>query len=121
VSLPKVNRLRQRQDFTIVYKRGIRRHGKHMTLRALRSGQPSHSVATRIGISISQKVSKRAVVRNRIKRRIRSSLRQLLPSMATGWDIVFVVHPQAVECDSLQILQELEQLLMQAEVIHGGD
>jgi ribonuclease P protein component len=72
---------------------------------------------TRVGISISQKVSKRAVIRNRIKRQIRAGLRSLIGHMAPGWDLVVVVHPQAVECDYLQFLQELEQLLIDAEVL----
>ena len=131
MGLPKANRLRQRRDFTQVYQRGIRRKSRHLTLRALRflapivqlsesCELPSQTIqATRIGISISLKVSKRSVVRNRIKRQIRSALRQLLPRLAPGWNLVLVVHPEAVECDYLQFLQELEQLLLQAEVIHG--
>lgn len=132
MGLPKTNRLRQRRDFTLVYQRGIRRKSRYLTLRAFRfptivpsaerSEPRSHLVrATRIGISISLKVSKRSVVRNRIKRQIRSGLRQFLPRLVCGWDLVIVVHPEAVECDYLQFLQELEQLLMQAEVIHGGE
>lgn len=99
-----------------------------MTLRKLKR-QPvaqSHptdpeqpSLPNRFGISVSQKVSKRAVIRNRIKRQIRAGLRQLLPQMSAGWDFVVIVHPQAVECDYWQFLRELEQLLIQAEVING--
>lgn len=74
---------------------------------------------TRIGISISQKVSKRAVVRNRIKRQIRAGLRQLLPKLAQGYDLVVVAHPQSIQCDYFQFLQELEQLLLNAEVLDG--
>jgi ribonuclease P protein component len=74
---------------------------------------------TRIGISISQKVSKRAVIRNRIKRQIRAAIRQMLPCIAPGWRLVVVVRPIAVECDYGQILRELEQLLAEAEVLNG--
>lgn len=73
-----------------------------------------------IGISISLKVSKRAVVRNRIKRQIRAALRQLLPRITSGWKFVVIVRPQAVECDYFQFLQELEQLLLDAEVLNGN-
>ncbi|HBB33613.1 MAG TPA: ribonuclease P protein component [Cyanobacteria bacterium UBA8803] len=72
-----------------------------------------------IGISISQKVSKKAVVRNRIKRQIRAALRQLLPRLSAGWQLVLVVRPTAVGCDYAQFLQELEQLLVEAEVLNG--
>lgn len=126
--LPKVNRLWHPQDFKSVYTRGVHRKTSHLTLRALRcspqseqSPKTDHSPerATRIGISISQKVSKKAVIRNRIKRQIRAALRQLLPKLSRGWDVVVVVKPRALECNSDKFLQELEQLLVQAEVING--
>lgn len=74
---------------------------------------------TRVGISISLKVSKKAVIRNRIKRQIRAGLREFLPRISLGWDLVLIVRPSAVECNYRQLLQELEQLLAQAEVLNG--
>jgi len=141
VALSRANRLRRRQDFKDVYQSGRRRTGTSLTVRCLRLGlrpspqqrscrddvacqvqsivAPQNKPATRIGISISQKVSKKAVVRNRIKRQIRAALRQLLPRMAPGWLVVIVVRPSACECDYVEILRELEQLLVEAEVING--
>ena len=131
--LPKVNRLKHRQDFTAVYKYGTRRSDGTLTLiakkrtneltkdspnaakRSNRSGQP-----TRIGISISQKVSKKAVVRNRIKRQIRGAWRSLIVRVSEGWDIVVVVKPPAVQCNYRQFLQKLEQLLAQVEGLNGN-
>ena len=74
---------------------------------------------TRIGISVSQKVSKRAVVRNRIKRQLRAACRQLLPQLQPGWDVVIVVRAAALQCDYHQFLQQLEQLLTDAGMLHG--
>lgn len=137
MALSRANRLKLRRDFDLVYQRGTRQRGKHLTLRLLRQkrsiadrpkqltqGQPnppggSVQPTPRIGISISQKVHKRAVVRNRIKRQLRAVCRQLLPRLAQGWDLVITVHPQALQCDYQQFLQELEQLLTDAEVLDG--
>lgn len=114
--LPQENRLRLRRDFDAVYQRGFRRGSRCFTLRVLkRPEQP-----TRIGISISRKVSKRAVVRNRIKRQIRAILRIFLPRTKSGFSIVIGVRIEAVECDYSQFLQELEQLLIKAEVLNGS-
>jgi ribonuclease P protein component len=74
---------------------------------------------TQVGISISQKVSKRSVDRNRIKRQIKAAFRQLLPQISGGWQVVVVVHPSAKGCEYVHFLQELEQLLISAEVIDG--
>jgi ribonuclease P protein component len=76
-------------------------------------------VATRLGISISQKVSKKAVVRNRLKRQIRAAFWELLPRMAPGWKVVVVVRPEATECKYEHFLRELEQLFKKAEIING--
>jgi ribonuclease P protein component len=125
VALPKANRLRQRRDFSTVYQKGLRRNTSHLTLRALRlpksatSEGISHLHPTQIGISISTKVSKRAVIRNRIKRWIKAVLRHFLPRLSYGWQIVIVVKPGAQECDYGEFLQELEQLLADIEVLNG--
>jgi len=123
VALPKVNRLKNRHEFQTLFREGNRLKSSHLTLRALRLQTPSGIItgATRIGISISTKVSKRAVIRNRIKRQIRAAFRSLLPQIAPGWSLVVVVQPQAVlsKCDYQQFLQELEQLLAKAEVMNG--
>jgi ribonuclease P protein component len=133
VVLPQPNRLKHWRDFQAVYHKGIRRSGRYLTLRGLPQRPravdapiPGASLSvdegkppTRIGISISQKVSKKAVVRNRIKRQIRAILRQLLPRISSGWQLVVVVRPGAQECEYAQFLRELEQLLVEAEVLDG--
>lgn len=77
------------------------------------------SQPTRAGIVVSQKVSKRAVIRNRIKRQISAALHRVIPYLETNWRLVIVVHPAATQCDYEQFLQELKQLLVDAEVFDG--
>jgi ribonuclease P protein component len=138
VALPKAYRLKSHKDFQAVFREGSRCHSSHFTLRALKPSCPqatsrdhdparikSHkcqdSTNIKIGVSISTKVSKRAVVRNRIKRQITAALSQLLPKLSPGWRLVVIVKPKTAEseCISQQFLQELEQLLVKAEVING--
>jgi ribonuclease P protein component len=127
VALPKAYRLKSRQDFQAVFREGIRRHSSHFTLRALKpalSTEPSLDTApptTKIGIAISTKVSKRAVVRNKIKRQMTAALHQLLPKLVPGWRLVLIVKPttRESECETQKFLQELEQLLAQTEVLNG--
>lgn len=120
-----------------MFRSGIRRYSDRMTLRALRiqdaatpeaKSKPAAAtnkvdgIPTRIGISISTKVSKKAVVRNRIKRQLRAAFRYLLPRISPGWILVVVVQPPAArqKCVTKQFLQELEQLLVAAEVLNGN-
>nr|WP_228035071.1 ribonuclease P protein component [Oculatella sp. LEGE 06141] len=129
-----MHRLKRRHEFSAVYQSGLRRSTPHLTLRALQhagaaipragssevyQGRSETQQATQIGISISQKVSKRAVVRNRIRRQIQAAFWELLPQVLSGWSLVVVVRPSATQCDYWQILQELKQLLMDAEVLDG--
>jgi ribonuclease P protein component len=121
VSLPKPHRLRRRQDFQQVYQQGKRHQGTHLMLRSLPSDPNSTTEnlpATRFGISVSLKVSKKAVTRNLLKRRVKAALRQLLPQVARGWSVVIGVRPSAQGCEYVQILRELEQLLTAAEVLN---
>lgn len=120
-----------------MFRSGIRRCSDRLNLRALRiqnaatpegksqlatATNKANGIPTRIGISISTKVSKKAVVRNRIKRQLRAAFRHLLPRISPGWLLVVVVQPAAArqECVTQQFLQELEQLLVAAEVLNGN-
>ena len=131
--LDSAHRLRKRQDFTTVYQRGSRYQTSHLILRSYQ--RVEGEAPTRIGISISQKVSKRAVVRNQIKRQLRAICRLLLNKLMPGWDLVIVVRAHqgaqkqgkgaltkeatALECDYQQFLRELKQLLAEAKVLNG--
>ncbi|NCO75528.1 MAG: ribonuclease P protein component [Cyanobacteria bacterium] len=121
MGLPSRHRLKRRWDFQSVYQQGIRRSSRHLIIRALPVAENSVNqlIDTKIGISISRKVSKKAVVRNRIKRQIRSIFRCLLPKISSGWLIIVIVKPEAQECNYEHFLRELEQLLIRAEIIHG--
>lgn len=122
MGLPSRHRLKKRWDFQSVYQQGIRRSSRHLIIRALpilqsHDGEPFD---IKIGISISRKVSKKAVVRNRIKRQIRSVFRYLLPKISSSWLIIIIVKPEAQECNYEHFLRELEQLLIKTEIIHGN-
>ncbi|PSB06618.1 ribonuclease P protein component [Pleurocapsa sp. CCALA 161] len=122
MGLPKSHRLRDRGDYRAVYAQGIRRYSPHLTLFALayRETKSTDSTpASSFGISISKKVSKKAVVRNRIKRQIKGVIRSHLQEIKAGWQIVIVVRPKAIECKYEHFLRELEELLKQAKIING--
>ncbi len=130
MGLPKIHRLRHRRDFSKVYNEGLRRSTTWITLRALHSPEhhpaesdsfnPHQPAATQIGVVVSLKVSKRAVVRNRIRRRIQAAMYCLLPRIVPGWKLVIIVRPSLPECNYGEILQQLEKLLIEAKVLHGN-
>ena len=120
MGLPKAYRLRDRKDYRAVYEQGIRRYSPHLTSIALYCGKGVvYPPETKFGISISKKVSKKAVIRNRIKRQLKRAIRNNLQWIEPGWKIVIVVKPQAIECKYEHFLRELEKLLKQAKIING--
>jgi len=57
----------------------------------------SNNTDSRFGFIISTKISKKAVVRNRIKRIIADAVRVSLSKIKKGLDVVFLIKPNAVK------------------------
>lgn len=123
MGLPQDYRLRYRDNFKAIYQQGKRYNGTHLVVIALSESSEANQsllVPTRFGISISQKVSKKAVIRNRIKRQIRGAIRELLREVRPRWKVIIVVRPSALQCNYEHFLRELKQLFIQSGVIHGN-
>jgi len=77
----------RRGEFDAVYRAGKRRSSSHFTV-FFRANQLPHS---RFGFSIKKALGG-AVVRNRIRRRVREIVRCHRTEIPGGWDIV--IHPK---------------------------
>ncbi|HXT86309.1 MAG TPA: ribonuclease P protein component [Verrucomicrobiae bacterium] len=83
---PREARLVRRAEFDAVYREGRRRSGGNFVIFARKNGLE----CGRFGMSIKKALGT-AVVRNRIRRRVREILRLHRGEIAPGWDIV--IHP----------------------------
>jgi len=110
--LPKVNRLKKKTDFTRVYRKGRSFSTLYLWLKVL----PNHLDYNRIGVVVSRKVSKKAVVRNRTKRRLRSLMRIYLLLIEPGHDIVLTSRPEIIKQSYLVVNQNLHGLLKKAQL-----
>ncbi|MBX2865870.1 MAG: ribonuclease P protein component [Leptolyngbyaceae cyanobacterium MAG.088] len=124
MALPRQHRLRSPRSFSKVYRHGRRATRHCLAIKALKNPLPDEvepvSSGICFGVSISRKVHKRAVVRNRIKRQIHAALRGLLSRMDGAWWIVINVRTTATACEYNEFLQELESLLIELEVLSGS-
>ena len=89
--ISKEMRLRQRIDFVAVQSEGRKLHGRHVMAMARRRPEPQ--LDGRLGLTVTKKVGN-AVVRNRIKRRLREWMR-LNGWVPRGWDLVLVAKDSA--------------------------
>jgi len=70
----------------------------------------------RVGITVSKKLGK-AVVRNRIRRRIREAYRLNEQKFLPGWDIVIVARSRAVEVSFQKLTESLLALADRAGIL----
>lgn len=63
----------------------------------------------RLGLTVSRRVARRAVERNRVRRQIRESFRLLRPELA-GLDFVVRALPGSAAVDSASLRQSLNEL-----------
>lgn len=60
-----------------------------------------------------------AVVRNRIRRRLREALRVMAPSFQPGWDVLIIARPAIVEADHGALVGALRGVLRAGGVLGG--
>ena len=100
--LPSNHRLRRTSDIKAVYSRGRSYVHPTLVVYVLKgSGE-----ASRIGFSVSKKLGG-AVVRNRIRRRLREASRSIVPRLSPGTDIVVVARRSIEE----STVAEMESVL----------
>jgi len=89
--LPQENRLRKKIEVEKVFKTGRSVFDSVCGFKVLRNGLE----VSRFAIMVGTKISKSAVVRNRIRRQIREIVRLNLPRIEKGLDFSFIVRPEA--------------------------
>lgn len=95
--------------------RGRPAHAPHLTVRAAWSGRPH----TRVTIVAGLKVSKRANVRNLVKRRMREAIRRHWGAILPGADVVIHAKPTAVGIGYHTIAYEIGNALYRAKLLRS--
>ena len=111
--LPSINRLKKRKEFAYIYKNGKRFNSKNLSLVLINSKLN----VTRVGFSVSNKVGK-AVQRNKIKRQLRSIVREQLNNLRIHQNFVLIAHPTIVECDFSKMEAEVLSLLKKGNLLN---
>jgi len=103
-------RLRRRKDFAAAYRQGHVQGNQLLVLRV----RPNGSGVTRFGF-VAGKVVGGAVVRNRVKRRLREAARSI--ETRPGLDIVIGARKSSATADYRQLRQALTSLMKRTDVL----
>jgi len=104
-SFPRSTRLITPDEFKQVFTKSKKHHFKEFTVYC----HKKQKSPARLGLAVSKKVDKRAVVRNGIKRVVRESFRTHRLQLE-GWDIVFVARSAIKNLNNSDITELLESV-----------
>lgn len=122
--LPRPYRLTRTRDFELLFAQGRFVGGGFVTLKFWRivpEFQPRRQLKVtdlKIGILVSKKVSKRAVVRNRLKRQVREAVRLVLKEkgIPIGYLLAFSIKVEAKDQAYETLESDVRSLLTRARL-----
>tara|TARA_Y100001968_G_scaffold240853_1_gene224401 strand:- start:440 stop:826 length:387 start_codon:yes stop_codon:yes gene_type:complete len=124
--LPRHMRLKGHRCFEFIYREGSKFHSPSMVLRVTRANtklqvqgiKSKIRPSVKCAISISNKVSKRSVIRNKLRRLFHHHLSKRLSNMHTDKEIwAFIsLKPSSMKNSNINLLKECDKLLIKAGI-----
>jgi len=110
--LPQQSRMRSPEEFRRVMRSGRRAGGATLSGHLLLSaeGPVPEDVSPKVGFVVSRAVGS-AVVRNRVKRRLRELMRGRVASLPGGCLLVLRAHPAAASASQADLAADLDLVL----------
>ena len=104
--LPKRNRLKKEKDFERVFKKGKGLEEGFLFIKVAKNDLEM----SRFGFVVSEKVSKKATLRNKVKRKLRELTRARLSRIKIGLDVALVARPGIEQKNSQEIGNMMDRL-----------
>ena len=108
--MPSRHRLTSTKQFSQIHREGLSIANRFLVVRVLSNGL-DHS---RFGFLVSKRIGN-AVVRNRVKRRLRELVR--LTPVKPGWDVVFIARRDINRANFQELKQATENLLRRTRLV----
>ena len=105
--------LRRRSDFEQVFASGKFIGGRSLAVRVLARGEDVGP--SRIGFAVGKRLDKRAVVRNRARRRLREAIRRV--EVRDGYDLVVMARGPALKRSFAALQRDVRALFRRAGVL----
>lgn len=112
--LAEKNRLKKKKDFEAVFKKSKTFKEGFLILKTTENNDKE----SRLGFVVSQKISKKAVIRNKIKRRLREIIRLKIKNsqISGGKDIILISLPGIEKIGLFETEKLIEKLLKKSGV-----
>ena len=104
-------RIRHKRDFERLQRQGRKLYATHFLIVVDKAETP-HS---RIALAVTKKVEPRAVVRNKLRRRLKEIFRLTHTKLTANFDILIIARKDAQKCEFAQVKREVLGALH-----HGG-
>ena len=111
--LKRINRLKKRYQFNYVYKSGEHFSGEHMVLYVASSKTKN----IKVGLAVTKKVG-HAVVRNKVRRRLREIIKTQVPNLKQSNNIIVVARDNITEASFEKLSNEFLKLIKKANLIN---
>lgn len=128
--LQEQNRLKKVRDFNLLMKYGRWANGQFLDLKYLTLAKTSNyfpkkedpdkfAKQLRIAFTVGLKISKKAVLRNRVRRQMREAVRLLMKEnkLKNGYYLLFVAKKEVLGKEYMDIAKEIEMLLKRSGVV----
>ncbi len=107
--LPRSERLHGRKRISELFDRGAVGRSRLIIVRLL----PAEGAVTRMAPIVGKKTGG-AVVRNRVRRRLRAAWRSIKAEMPSGWDVALIARPGVATADFDALQRDLRASVLRA-------
>ena len=111
--LKRINRLKKRYQFNYVYKSGEHFSGEHMVLYVASSKTKN----IKVGLAVTKKVG-HAIVRNKVRRRLREIIKKQVPNLKQNNNIIVVARDNITEASFEKLSNEFLKLIKKANLFN---
>jgi ribonuclease P protein component len=111
--LEKINRIKKKKDFELIFKNSKSFKNNLFIFKIAKNSLQLN----RFGFVVSQKVSKRATDRNKVKRRLSDLVRAKIGSIENGTDLVIIALPGIEKKEFSEIREAVDSSLIRAKLI----
>ena len=112
--LPKENRLKKKKDFERVFKEGQGFKEDFLFLKVVKNNLKIN----RFGFLVGKNFSKKATLRNKIRKRLSEIIRLKMGKIKKNFDAILIIAPGLETKDFWEVEESINKLFLKAKLFH---